>query len=108
MMPLGQVLWQSPDAVPIAVALAAVLASTVLWLYPPQTRGIPWIWRWVMPALRGMAATALVVALVRPMVLRPRTATREGPIVVLADRSRSMAVVDGAQPAPISFWIRGT
>lgn len=97
---LAQVLWRSPDYVPVAIALAAVLASTALWLYPPQTRGIRWIWRWTMPALRGMAAAALVVALVRPMVLRPRTATREGPIVLLADRSGSMAVVDGADRSP--------
>lgn len=100
MTPVAQVLWRSPDYVPLAVALAAVLASAVLWLYPPQTRGIGRTWRWTMPVLRGMAAAALVVALVRPMVLRPRTATREGPIVVLADRSRSMAVTDGADRSP--------
>jgi hypothetical protein len=100
MTPLARVLWHSPDAIPIAVAMAALLASAVLWLYPPQTRDLPRLWRWGMPALRGMAVAALVIALVRPVVLRPRTATREAPIVVLADASASMSIVDGGDRTP--------
>ncbi|MEO6436176.1 MAG: hypothetical protein ABIP55_10525, partial [Tepidisphaeraceae bacterium] len=92
---LAQVLWQSPNLAPIAVAMAAVLAAAVLWLYPPQTRGVSMMWRWTLPALRGMAVAAMAIAIVQPVVLRPRTATREGPIVILADRSKSMSVTDG-------------
>src|SRR5205809_5862396 len=91
---LAQVLWQSPGLAPAAMALLAVLAVAVGMLYPPQTRGVPGLWRWTMPALRAMAVAALAVALAQPMVLRPRTPARQGALVVLVDRSRSMRVTD--------------
>src|SRR2546429_3696590 len=66
----------------------------VLVFYPAQTRGVPELWRWAMPALRTMAVAALAVAVAQPVVLRPRTAARQGAVVVLVDRSHSMSVVD--------------
>jgi hypothetical protein len=47
-----------------------------------------------MPLLRALAAAALTIAIVQPIVLRPRTTARQGAVVVLVDRSRSMSVVD--------------
>jgi hypothetical protein len=91
---VAQVMWQSPQLAPAAVAMAAVVAAAVLWLYPPQTLGVPRGWRWTMPALRALAAAALTIAVVQPIVLRPRTTARQGAVVLLVDRSRSMSVVD--------------
>src|SRR3954462_15367226 len=91
---VAQVLWQSPTLGPAAVALLAALAAGVMLLYPAQTRGVPTLWRWAMPALRGMAAATLAAAVVQPVVLRPRTAARQGALIVLVDRSHSMSVVD--------------
>jgi hypothetical protein len=91
---LAQVMWQSPQLAPAAVAMAAVVAAAVLWLYPPQTLGVPRGWRWTMPALRALAAGALTIAVAQPIVLRPRTTARQGAVVLLVDRSRSMSVVD--------------
>ncbi|MEA2735955.1 MAG: hypothetical protein QOE14_2406 [Humisphaera sp.] len=91
---IAQVTWQSPQLAPAAVALAAIVAAAVLWLYPPQMRGVPRGWRWTMPSLRAFAAAALTIAIVQPIVLRPRTTARQGAVVLLVDRSRSMSVVD--------------
>jgi hypothetical protein len=91
---LAQILWQSPGLAPAAIGLVTVLAIAVIIFYSPQTRGVPAFWRWAMPALRGMAVAALAAAVAQPMVLRPRTAARQGALVVLVDRSRSMSVVD--------------
>lgn len=91
---LAQLLWQSPDRTGAVVGVLAVLLVGVLWLYPSQTRIVSPGWRWIMPALRGMALAALVVAVLRPAVLRPRTAARQGPLGLLVDRSHSMSAVD--------------
>src|SRR5688572_22617087 len=91
---LAQVMWQAPQLAPAAVAMAAVMAAAVLWLYPPQTLGVPRGWRWAMPALRALAAAALTIAIVQPIVLRPRTTARQGAVVLLVDRSRSMSAID--------------
>ena len=99
---LAQVMWQSPQLAPAAVAMAAVVAAAVLWLYPPQTQGVPRGWRWTMPGLRALAAGALTIAVAQPIVLRPRTTDRQGAVVLLVDRSRSMSVVDrGRSPAEL-------
>jgi len=91
---LAQVLWQSPALAPTVIALIAVLGVAVIVFYPPQTRGVPGLWRWIMPAVRTMAIVALALAVAQPVVLRPRTAARQGAVVVLVDRSHSMGVID--------------
>jgi hypothetical protein len=91
---LSQVIWQAPWLAPIALVMLATVAGAVLWLYPPQTEGVPSGWRWGLPLLRAAGVTAIAAAVMQPIVLRPRTTAREGAIVVLADRSHSMSVVD--------------
>src|SRR5688572_22066636 len=91
---VAQVIWQSPQLAPAAVAMAAIVAAAVLWLYPPQTRIVPRGWRWTMPTLRALAAAALTIAVAQPIILRPRTTARQGAVVLLVDGSRSMSVVD--------------
>jgi hypothetical protein len=91
---LAQVLWQSPAQAPTVIAFIAVLGAAVIAFYPPQTRGVPRLWRWVMPGVRTMAVVALALTVAQPVVLRPRTAARQGVVVVLIDRSHSMSVID--------------
>jgi hypothetical protein len=93
-MMIAQVLWQSPTLLPAAIATLGVMLAALLWLYPPQVRGLPRPWRWFPTALRAMTITALVVSLLQPAVLRPRTTLQQGTIAVLIDRSRSMSAVD--------------
>jgi hypothetical protein len=94
---LAQVLWNSPRSLPLAVAVAIVAVAAVVWLYPPQVKGLGWAWRWGLPGLRAAGMLALAAALLRPAVMRPKTGQERGVILVLVDRSRSMAVVDNAR-----------
>src|SRR5262245_41895472 len=84
-MIVAQVLWQSPTLLPAAIATLGVMLATLLWLYPPQVRELPRPWRWLPTGLRAMAITALVVSLLQPAVLRPRTISQQGTIAVLVD-----------------------
>ena len=93
----AQVLWNSPRSLPVAVVVALVTLVAVVWLYPPQVKGLSWGWRWGLPALRAAGMLVLAAALLKPALLRPKTADEQGTVVVLVDRSRSMAVVDNAR-----------
>jgi hypothetical protein len=94
---LAQVLWNSPRSLPLAAAVAVVAVAAIVWLYPPQVKGLAWPWRWGLPALRAAGLLALAAALLRPAVMRPKTGQERGAVLVLVDRSRSMAVVDNAR-----------
>ena len=95
---LTQVYWHAPTLWPIAALTAVALVAVVYLLYPPQLGAVPWPWRGVLPALRLAAVLALVASVLKP-VARRRLATAEerGAVLVLVDRSRSMAVVDNAR-----------
>ena len=82
---------------PVAVAVGVLLVAAVAWLYPPQVRELRGFWRWGLPGLRVMALGALAVSVAKPSVLRPKTVDERPAVVVLVDRSRSMAVVDNAR-----------
>src|SRR3954466_551419 len=94
---LAQVLWNSTRAWPVAAAVGLAVLAAVSWLSPPQVREVRGLWRWGLPALRAAAALALAAALLKPAVLRPKTADERPVGVVLVDRSRSMSVVDNAR-----------
>lgn len=97
-LPLSQVFLQSPQALPLAVGVAAAVAVAVLWLYTGQVRAAGGaVGRWLLPWLRVAALLALAAALLKPVLLRPRSAAERGTVLVLVDRSRSMATVDNAR-----------
>ena len=101
-VPLAQVLWRAPDALPLAVLVAVAVVAAVVWLYPAQVRRLRWPWRWVLPGLRAAALLGLVVSLLRPVAMRAKTVEERGAVLVLVDRSRSMGVVDrGRSPAQL-------
>ena len=96
---LSQVLWNSPRSLPVAAAVALLTVVAVVWLYPAQVKGLSFGWRWGLPVLRAMGLLALAGALLKPVVLRPKSADERAAVVVLVDRSRSMAVADRARTA---------
>src|SRR3989442_9116843 len=89
---LAQVLWNSTRALPVAAAIGLAVVAAVAWLYPPQVKLLRGGWRWGLPALRACAALALAASLLKPAVLRPKTAGERPAVLVLVDRSRSMSV----------------
>jgi hypothetical protein len=96
-MPLSQVFWNSPLALPVAVACALLMLAAVAWLYPPQVKELRWPWRWGLPLLRAAALLALAASLIKPGVLRPKAEEERGAILLLVDKSRSMVVTDNAR-----------
>lgn len=84
---------------PLVAVAAAVLTCVIAWLYPAQVRGTG-IVRWAPPLLRWGGVVALVLSLLKPVVLQPKSADQWGAVVVLIDCSKSMSVVDtGRTPA---------
>ena len=105
---LAQVLLNSPRSLPVAVVAALAVVVAVFWLYPAQVREVRWYWRWVLPGLRAAGMLALAAALLKPAVMRPKTADERGAVLVLVDRSRSMAVADNARtPAQLVALAEG-
>src|SRR4051794_19373125 len=94
---LSQVLWNSPRSLPVAIGVALLSLIAIVWLYPTQVKGLSFGWRWGLPGLRAVGMLALAAALLKPAVLRPRTGDERGAVLVLVDRSRSMAIVDNAR-----------
>ena len=86
--------WQAPWLLPAVLALGAAAAAAVLWFYPSQVRPVRRPWRYVIPGLRLLAFTALAVMVAKPVALRARPADDRGVLLVLLDKSRSMAVAD--------------
>jgi hypothetical protein len=93
----AQVLWNSPRSLPVAAGVAVLVVAAVVWLYPVQVKGLPAAWRWGLPGLRVAGLLALAAALLKPAMIRPRSGDDRGVVMVLVDRSRSMAVADNAR-----------
>src|SRR4051794_34844907 len=101
-------LWHSPALIPIAIAASLLIAGVVVWMYWPQMRRLHGPWRWMLPSLRGVALVVLAISIVRPVIVRPRTAVERGAIVLLIDRSPSMSVVDnGRTPSQLVSLAEG-
>ncbi|HEX8914731.1 MAG TPA: hypothetical protein VF796_20435, partial [Humisphaera sp.] len=92
--------WQSPWLLPAVLGVGAAVALVVLWLYPAQLRAVRPPWRYVIPGMRLLAFVALAVSIARPVALRARPPEDRGVLVVLVDRSRSMAIADGTRKPP--------
>src|SRR4051794_10048341 len=89
----------SPQNLPLALLLMAGVIAVTLWLYPPQVRLLGSMWRWILPLLRVAALAAIAFSFLQPVIIRPKTSTERGAVVVLLDDSRSMEVVDAARTA---------
>jgi len=99
---LSQILWHSPHLWPLAIVFVALVVAAIVWLYKPQVRALPRPWHWLLPALRIAALVALVLSILKPVAVRPKTAQEEGAILLLVDHSRSMSITDpGRSPAQL-------
>ena len=96
---LAQLFWNSADYWPLASGLGLALIVVTIWLYRAQTAGLPGRWQFLLPAFRVAAICGVCVSLLKPTLLRPRTEQEHGAIVILVDRSASMAIIE-SQMAP--------
>src|SRR5947209_2785617 len=96
---VAEVFLRAPELLPWSVGLFAAALAATLWFGLPQSRSVSAPLRWLVPGLRAMAIFALAASLVKPVVSRKATASEQGEVLVLIDRSRSMSVVDN-QRAP--------
>ncbi len=96
---LAQLFWNASSYWPIAVASGLLLIVVTFWLYPLQTSGLSRKWQFILPALRVAAICAICLSLLKPTLVRPRTEEEHGAIVILVDRSASMAIADAQMPA---------
>jgi hypothetical protein len=93
---LGFIAWRAAELWPVALAALVLLAAGTVLLYPSQVSSLGKGWRRVLPALRFAAIAALAASVLRPVVIRARSAEEEGAVVILFDRSLSMGARDHA------------
>lgn len=95
----AKLIWNSADLAILTLVVGVVVAVCTVWLYPPQTRTLQRRWQWLLPAMRMAALLLLVISLLKPTLVRPRTADEQAAVIVLVDRSASMGVADRDRPA---------
>jgi hypothetical protein len=91
--PSGHVVWTAPQWVILISALGAVVALIAAGLGPRPLGA-----RLLELVCYGLALVGVVVALAGPVWLEEEGRTEPGRVVVLVDASRSMGVVEEAQP----------
>lgn len=91
---LAQLLWNAAGLWPLVLLAAIAIIVLTFWLYPGQTRGLPRLWQVLLPTMRVLAVLALVISLLKPTLVRPRTQDEHGAIIVLVDSSASMGIAD--------------
>lgn len=96
--PMSVLLWQGMSAWPVSALVVVLAALGVWWLYPSQVRLLPRAWRWILPGLRTAAIVALALMVLKPVLIRPKSVSEAGAVVILVDRSASMDVQDNARP----------
>lgn len=91
---LASIIWNAASHWPLALGAGLLALTLVLWFYPGQTRNLSRRWQVLLPMLRLTAMLCLAISLLKPTLVRPRTEEENGAVVVLVDRSASMAVSD--------------
>lgn len=75
------------------VALAVALLTALLWFGPSSSKLTPGRRR-VLAALRLIVILLMMLAMLRPTIVRTKTTRQSATLIVLVDRSRSMLVTD--------------
>ena len=88
---------QYSQSLPWVILLLSGLILIIVFTYPAQIRQIAPAKRWILPALRILAVSAIALSILRPVVTRQRISTERAPVVILFDNSRSMSVIDSAR-----------
>jgi hypothetical protein len=91
---VAQIFLRAANLGPLSLGMIIALALAVLWLYRPQVTELNGGWRALLPMLRVIAVLALAASLVKPVAVRPASASERGVVAVLVDRSKSMSVTD--------------
>lgn len=81
----------------VVLPLGLLLVASQVWLYRFQRVAKPW--NRVLPILRGVALTLLVLALLQPVLARFSREILRGQVLVVVDDSGSMTVADRYEPA---------
>ena len=79
----------------LVALVTAALAAVLFWFAPDRSRLPAARRRWLV-AVRLGAFLALLACLLRPTIVALRTSRQQATVIVLADVSESMTVVDGA------------
>jgi hypothetical protein len=94
---LATLVLQYAISLPWVMSLLAVLTLLIHLTYRAQVRGLSWRVRWILPTLRTLAMSAVVLSVLRPVVTRRRISSERAPVAIVFDDSRSMGVVDSAR-----------
>lgn len=91
------VIWTGIWPIWAVLPLGLLLVASHVWLYRFQRVAKPW--NRVLPVLRGLALTLLVLALLQPVLARFSREILRGQVLVVVDDSGSMTVADRYEPA---------
>ena len=91
------VIWTGIWPFLLVVPLGLLLVLSQLWFYRRQRVARPW--NRMLPILRGLAFTLLILALLQPVLARFSRQILRGEVLVLVDDSGSMGVADRYEPA---------
>lgn len=80
------------ESAPIGITLTVLVIALLFWITPT---GITPVRRWTLLALRGAAATALVLTMLRPSLVRTDNRPSVATLAVAIDASRSMTLASG-------------
>jgi hypothetical protein len=81
----------------LVVPAGVLLVALSVWFYRRQHVSKPW--KGILPLLRALALTLLVLALLQPVLARFSREIQRGEVLVLVDDSGSMGVADRYEPA---------
>lgn len=86
-------------SLPWVIGLLGLLTLLIHFTYRAQVSHLPMTRRWILPTLRTLAVSAVVLSVLRPVVTRQRISSERAPVAIVFDTSRSMSVVDSARNA---------
>lgn len=91
---LAAITLRSQEFWPLVLIGLGAVAAAVLALYRPQVGRLRRPWAFILPVLRVAAVGALAISILKPVVLRARSAEERGVVLFVLDRSLSMSAKD--------------
>ncbi|QDT10487.1 glutamine amidotransferase [Planctomycetes bacterium K23_9] len=83
----------------MVVAVAAVAAAFVAWVYLRETKHLASPYSYLLPSLRATAVALTILLLSGPVLHRRTVVGKLGRVVFAIDQSKSMAVTDSGDPS---------
>ena len=85
---------RAADGWPLVLIGLGAVAILTMTLYRPQVGRLRRPWAFVLPLLRIAAVGALALSILKPVVVRARSAEERGVVLLVLDRSQSMGTRD--------------